>query len=189
MKLFVEVYTIELVTASLWETGFSSWWIAIGKSGMDQSPLSRSILIVNSFATEKVTLFRMKLKKMTLQKTRLESHLIYKNRKKIPWKSALFDQSPNQFKTQRLNRAGEVAALSFSPSADGFIVKTTCKFFITYLTKNWGIKKQSQTRMLLILYLMGEPFIEFIRCIKHETLALGTLFTLSHQSCELITFK
>lgn len=47
------------------------------------------------------------------------------------WNNAVSDQSPNQFKTQRLNRAGDVAALSFSPSEDGFMVNTTCKFFIT----------------------------------------------------------
>ena len=31
-----------------------------------------------------------------------------------------------------LKRAGEVAALSFKPSDDGFIVKTTCRLFIIY---------------------------------------------------------
>ena len=31
----------------------------------------------------------------------------------------------------RLNKAGDVAALSLRPSDDGFIVKTTCRLYIT----------------------------------------------------------
>ena len=49
----------------------------------------------------------------------------------LTWNRAPSDQSPNQFKTHRLNKAGDVAALSLSPSEDGFMVNTTCRFLIT----------------------------------------------------------
>jgi hypothetical protein len=35
---------------------------------------------------------------------------------------------PYNIKTQRLNKADDVAARSFKPSDDGFIVKTTSQF-------------------------------------------------------------
>ena len=35
-------------------------------------------------------------------------------------------------KSHLLNKAGDVAARLFRPSEEGFIVKTTCKLFITY---------------------------------------------------------
>jgi hypothetical protein len=41
------------------------------------------------------------------------------------WKKAWSDQSPNQSRTQRLNKAGDVAARDASPFSGGFIVKTT----------------------------------------------------------------
>lgn len=37
----------------------------------------------------------------------------------------------NQDKPDLLKRAGDVAALLFSPSDDGFMVNTTCKLYIT----------------------------------------------------------
>ena len=40
-----------------------------------------------------------------------------------------------KFWTYRLNKAGDVAARSLRPSEDGFMVKTTCKFFMTYWLK------------------------------------------------------
>ena len=48
------------------------------------------------------------------------------------WNKAESDQSPNQLRTQRLNRAGEVAARSFKPFSLGFMVKTTWRFFMTW---------------------------------------------------------
>ena len=53
------------------------------------------------------------------------------NTASLTWNRAPSDQSPNQFKTHRLNKAGDVAALSLSPSEDGFMVNTTCRFLIT----------------------------------------------------------
>lgn len=81
------------------------------------------------------------------------------------WYSASVDQSPNQFKTHLkykafvkmsqkvplltvlvirvgiysnylLKSAGEVAALSFRPSEDGFIVNTTWRLRITWLVNH-----------------------------------------------------
>src|SRR3569833_1259715 len=52
------------------------------------------------------------------------------------WISAWTVQSPNQFSTQRLNRAGLVAALDDSPSSGGFMVKTTCKFLTIWLVNH-----------------------------------------------------
>jgi hypothetical protein len=58
--------------------------------------------------------------------------MISNNNKVLTWKSAPSLQSPNQLSTQRLKSAGEVAARSFRPSEDGFIVNTTCKLRITW---------------------------------------------------------
>ena len=40
--------------------------------------------------------------------------------------------SGNKSKFHLLNKAGDVAARLFRPSEDGFMVKTTCKLFMTY---------------------------------------------------------
>ena len=53
------------------------------------------------------------------------------------WWRASEDQLPMQLRMQRLNKAGDIAARSFKPSDDGFIVKTTWRFLITSLVKHF----------------------------------------------------
>ena len=48
----------------------------------------------------------------------------------------LVECTSESYKTDLLKRAGEVAALSFRPSDEGFIVKTTWRLHITYKIKD-----------------------------------------------------
>ena len=69
-----------------------------------------------------------------------------------------------KFWTYRLNKAGDVAARSLRPSEDGFMVKTTCKFFMTYWLKyffSFGIQLNLKKKWISN-YLLGKPLVQFV---------------------------